>query len=69
MTEGDTFEEIGEWFTQRGFILHFAHEKDDVIWATLCRLPSGKEIAPMYGRGQSELEAARRAKQRYEQEE
>jgi hypothetical protein len=68
MTE-EGFEEIGAWFTERGFLLDFRREEDDLIWAALVRLPSGRVVAPMYGRGQSELEAARSAKERYEQEE
>jgi len=60
--------EIAQWFIDQGFALHLSREEHDLVWAELARLPSGKIVAPMYGRGSSELEAARRARERFGQE-
>jgi hypothetical protein len=66
--EAAEMELIQRWFEERGFRLEFERETADRIWADLQRLPSGRKVAPRYGRGDSELAAARRAKERYEQE-
>ncbi len=66
--EATEMEAIQRWFEDRGFRLDFEHERRDLIWAALQRLPSGRRVAPGYGRGDSELAAARRAKERYEHE-
>jgi hypothetical protein len=63
-----TLDEITKWFFDRGFVLHFKQE-DEMIWADLGGLTSGRVIAPLYGGGESQLEAACSAKSRYEQEE
>jgi hypothetical protein len=59
---------ISAWFTDRSFGLTFEHDAS-FSWAGLTRLPSGRLVAPKYGRGETPIDAARRAKQRYECEE
>ena len=67
----DTDQEIAdivEWFAERGFELRLTREEDDLVWAELARSSSGPVVAPMYGRGDSEVAAARRAQQRFASE-
>ncbi len=58
------------WFAQREFGLEFTLDDDEFgerfFWADLTRLPSGRVVAPKYGRGASEGEAARSAQSRFE---
>ena len=64
--------EVAAWFAQREFGLEFTIGDDEYgerfYWADLTRLPSGRVVAPMYGRGVSEAEAARSAQSRFEVE-
>lgn len=60
---------IEAWFVDRDFgLLLNDDEEEPLVWAHLTRLPGGEIIAPRYGRGSSRAEAARRAKQRFEEE-
>ena len=68
MEEDEDFDEIARWFAERGFELRFVREASALVWADLARLPAGNVVAPKYGRGESEISAARRAKQRYTEE-
>ena len=61
-------EQIQDWFAVRGFALSIL-EESDVVWVQLTRPPSDGIVVPRYGRGASIVEAARRAKQRFEEEE
>lgn len=62
--------EASAWFAQREFGLEFTIDDDEFgerfYWADLTRLPSGRVVAPMYGRGASKAEAARSAQSRFE---
>ena len=64
----EEFGEIARWFSERGFELRFVREGSALVWADLARLPAGNVVAPKYGRGESEIGAARRAQQRYKEE-
>lgn len=66
--EAQELEQIARWFADRGFALRFTRDDGHLVWADLARLSSGNVVAPLFGRGESEIEAARRARQRYEQE-
>ena len=71
MSENGTAAITG-WFGQRGFGLHFTADHDEFgepfYWADLTHLSSGKVMAPMYGRGSTEVEAASSARHRFEVE-
>jgi hypothetical protein len=67
MNENEDLEEIARWFEARGFELRLVRE-GAVRWAHLARLPAGNIVAPKYGRGDSDIGAARRAQQRYAEE-
>jgi hypothetical protein len=66
------FTSVIRWFSERGFGVQFTADDDEhgerFFWADLTILPSGGVVAPMYGRGETELAAARRAKERFEVE-
>lgn len=66
--EHDELEQIVEWFSTRDFGLLFEDEGNGRSWAHLTRPPGGEIVAPKYGGGDTRLGAARRAKQRFEQE-
>jgi len=66
--ERQELEDIRRWFANHGFKIEIVREAGDLVWAELGRLPSGRLVAPKYGSGSSELAAARRAKERFEQE-
>ncbi|MGI8662556.1 MAG: hypothetical protein ACR2LQ_05000 [Acidimicrobiales bacterium] len=63
---------MNEWFAERGFGVQFTPDDDEsgdrFFWADLTRLPSGRVVAPMYGRGATEVEAANSALKRFEVE-
>ncbi len=60
---------IVEWFAKRGFGLRLTREDEDLVWADLTQQSTGDVVVPRFGRGETPLAAAERAKQRYEQEE
>ena len=60
--------EIKMWFAEQGFGLKLTGEEEDLVWAELTRMETDDVVVPMYGRGSDCLSAARRAKQRFEQE-
>jgi hypothetical protein len=68
----DDLANIRTWFADRGFGVHFTRDEDGAgeafVWADLTRLPSERVVAPMYGRGQTEEDAARSARERFEVE-
>jgi hypothetical protein len=70
MDGGETvdLEAIIQWFAARGFGLRLTREDDDLVWAELTRLPWGRLVAPMYGCGETDIAAARRAKERFASE-
>jgi hypothetical protein len=57
---------VSEWFAERGFCVSFS-EADGYVWADLTRIPSGGSVA-QYGRGDTRVAAAVRAKHRYQVE-
>lgn len=59
---------ISNWFAERGLGIRLTHEEDDLVWAELTSLSRGQVVAPMFGRGETAIEAASRAKQRFQQE-
>jgi hypothetical protein len=59
---------VREWFAAIGFDLSF-ERVGDTWWAALVRVESQSIVAPRYGRGVSQLDAARRAQERYRVEE
>ncbi len=63
---------IADWFAERGFGVRFTRDEDEgeiqFFWADLTRRSSEEVVAPMFGRGATELAAARRARERYEVE-
>jgi len=71
-TNNQELSEIAAWFADRGFGVRFTPDRDEdelpFFWADLTRLTSGQVVAPMFGRGTTELAAARRARARYESE-
>ena len=64
----DELDEIERWFAERGFGIRVWQEPGRGFWAELTGLPAGQVIAARYGSGDTELGAARRARERYEQE-
>ena len=66
--QNEDLELIQHWFEEQGFRLSIEREDEALYWADLIRLPSGRIVAPRYGRGNSKLAAARRAKERYAEE-
>ena len=60
--------EIRAWFAEKGFGVQFAQNENGSIWADLTNLGSNRVSAPKYGGGDTEVDAARRAKERYLQE-
>jgi hypothetical protein len=66
--ESSELDEIRAWFAEKGFGLRLVVIENGSVSADLTRLPSNRVFAPTYGRGDTELEAARRAKQRYLEE-
>lgn len=59
---------ISDWFGDLGFTLHLTQERDGLVWAELGRTPDGPIYVPKYGRGDTEVAAARSAKARYQVE-
>jgi len=63
---------VRDWFAERGFGIQFTEDQGGpagpFVWADLMSLPSGRVVAPMYGRGQTDAEAARSARRRFEVE-
>ncbi len=72
LSEDPDYRAIVEWFAERGFGVAFTADEDEhqdqFVWADLTSLPSGRIAAPKYGRGRTEVLAARSAKERYEEE-
>ena len=72
LSEDPDYVAVVGWFAARGFGLAFTVDEDEYqdpfFWADLISLPSGRIAAPKYGRAQTEVLAARRAKERYEEE-
>lgn len=64
-TDNVEINEIMEWFYVRGFELHLETEDKDLYWANLARISDHEVAAPLYGRGKTRLEAARRARDRF----
>ena len=62
------FAAVKRWFADLGYGL-VVKPDDGAFWADLSRIQSAAVVAPQYGRGESPLAAALRAKQRYQQEE
>jgi hypothetical protein len=59
--------DVDGWFSSRGFGILLTHEGDE-HWANLTSRGTAEVVVPKYGRGSSPEEAARRARERYEQE-
>ena len=59
---------ISDWFAERALGIRLTEEEEGLVWADLTSLSSGQVVAPMFGRGATEVEAATRAKQRFQQE-
>jgi hypothetical protein len=59
---------ILEWFARRGFELQTHKDSDGNVWADLVGDSTGKVVAPRYGKGKTEAEAVRRARERFRQE-
>jgi hypothetical protein len=66
--ESPELDEIRASFASKGFGLRLVESKNGAVCADLTRLPSDRIVAPTYARGSTEFEAARRAKQRYLEE-
>lgn len=64
--------EVHAWFAAREFGLEFTLDEDEsgrrFFWADLTRFPSGRVVAPRYGRGASQADAATSARSRFEVE-
>jgi hypothetical protein len=64
-----TIKAVIEWFGERGFGVQFTADADGLgdrfFWADLTRMPSGRVVAPMYGRGSTEAAAAVSARERF----
>jgi hypothetical protein len=58
---------VQAWFEARGLRLAM-REDDGVFWADLISLATELVLAPRYGRGESTLGAAKRAQERFGQE-
>jgi len=67
VTETDDFSDVLEWFSIHDLTLSFT-EAEGYTWANLVRMSDGAVFARRYGRGASKPTAARRARQRWEQE-
>lgn len=61
-------DEVAAWFAQHGFGLRLERERADLVWAHLTSPPTGAVFAPKYGRGETPVAAALRARERYEDE-
>jgi hypothetical protein len=59
---------IAQWFQDQGFDIRVVEEERDLFWADLIRRATREVVAPRFGRGRSALEAARRAKERFAEE-
>ena len=59
--------EIQAWFEERGFRLVFSDESGQA-WADLVSMETQQVLAQRYGRGENEVDAANRARARYEEE-
>ncbi|MHB8288446.1 MAG: hypothetical protein ACYDEY_04270 [Acidimicrobiales bacterium] len=61
----DSILSVTQWFADRGLGVQFSADDDEdgerFFWADPTRLPSGRVVTPLYGRGEAELAAARRA--------
>jgi hypothetical protein len=69
VTRDETLQDIRNWFAMQGapWFLTFSWE-GDICWADLERTDNPAAFTPRYGRGTDELTAARRAKERWIQE-
>jgi hypothetical protein len=66
----DELEAILSWFADRGFGISFTEDEErGGFWADLTRLPSGRLVAPRYGRGEGRAASALDARRRFEVEE
>jgi hypothetical protein len=72
MTPENDLALVQSWFTERGFGIQLSRDEDEFgepfFWADLTRLPGRRVVAPMYGRGSTEVEAAHSARLRFEVE-
>jgi hypothetical protein len=59
---------VAAWFAERGFGLRLERERADLVWAHLTTPRTGAVFAPKYGRGDTPVAAALRARERYEDE-
>jgi hypothetical protein len=59
--------EVQDWFLHQGFGLNVERDGSH-FWANLSRVVSAEIVAPHYGHGSTPLEAATRARTRFEQE-
>jgi hypothetical protein len=66
--EDAEIEVIRSWFGERGLDIHLSREHDNLAWADLLHRSSRRVVSPRYGKGDSEVAASRRAKERFEQE-
>jgi hypothetical protein len=67
------FDDDARWFADLGFGVWVERVDDDAVsgewWAHLTRAGSDDVVAPRYGRGDTEADAVRSARRRYEVEE
>jgi hypothetical protein len=54
--------EVETWLRDLGFGVEVEEDEDGIHWANLTSLPSGRVVAPRYGRGETPEEAVARAK-------
>ena len=68
MEEDEERSEIAQWFAAIGFALSPAWREGEIVWVDLVKPSSGKVVWPRFGRGDTEIEALRSARRRYEEE-
>jgi hypothetical protein len=61
-------QEIIDWFAERGFALGPAYWDGEYYWVDVEAIPQGGIPWRRYGRGESELDAARSARRRFIEE-
>jgi hypothetical protein len=67
--DSSELDKILTWFAEKGFGLRLVENENGAVSAELTRLPSNRVVAPNYGRGNTDVDAAGRAKQRHLEEE
>jgi hypothetical protein len=60
----DAPDDVVGWFLERGFTTTLSDE-DGVWWVALGSQPSGKTVAPRFGRGESQADALTSAWRRW----